>query len=731
MIYEVVVDISNSEVDRIFDYESEQDIEVGTRVKVPFGPRQIEGFIISKKDSTQIEKDKIKKIVCVADEFSAISGEMLQLMHFMSEKLYIRYIDSLRLFLPSEMRGDRVKELKRKSVSLCKDIAPTEILKSLKSNAVKQKAALDFLIKNGSALLSDLSELFGSTTISTLSSKKLVVINEISVSRTPYSSLKNKSTNFSMTDDQEKVFKDILAKRDNTYLLFGVTGSGKTEVYMSVVDEMLSKNKTAIFLVPEISLTPQFLSLFRSRYGEKVAIIHSGLSAGERFDEWLRLKTGKAQIALGARSAIFAPLNNLGVIVIDEEHDTSYQSDSNPRYSTFDIAKFRQEHNKCTLILGSATPSVTTFQKTGTGEIELLELKKRINKMPLPDVEIVDMTNEVRRGNRSFFSEELLKQLQLVLDKGEQAMIFLNRRGFSSFVMCNQCGYVPKCSDCDVSLSFHAEDSQLKCHYCGKRYHMFDLCPNCKSQYLRQGKVGTERVVGELQKLFTNTKILRMDFDTTQTKESHLKILESFAKNDAQILVGTQMIAKGHDFPGVTLVGIIDADQSLHFSDYRANERTFQLLTQVSGRCGRDRKKGLVVLQTYSPNHFVLKLAARQDYLSFYNKEINIREVTKFPPYSQIIRILYQSENEQGCIDRLNLHYEEIQKIKKEFSEGFIFMQKMKSPVKKIERKFRYQVVMKIINNNEEILKSIYEVIRGNTSKEVSVFVETNPQNLN
>ena len=731
MIYEVVVDISNSEVDRIFDYESEQDIEIGTRVKVPFGPRQIEGFIIAKKESSQLEKDKIKQIACVADDFSAISSEMLGLMHFMAEKLYIRYIDSLRLFLPSEMRGDRVRELKRKTVSLSKEVSLSEILKSLKSNAVKQKAALDFLIKNGNTLLSELSELFGNATISALSKKKYVHVDEISVNRTPYSSLKNKSTNFLMTEDQEKVRQDILVKQENTYLLFGVTGSGKTEVYMSIVDEMLAKNKTAIFLVPEISLTPQFLSLFRSRYGEKVAILHSGLSAGERFDEWLRLKSGKAQIALGARSAIFAPLENLGVIVIDEEHDTSYQSDSNPRYSTFDIAKFRQEYNKCTLILGSATPSVTTFQKTRVGEIELLELKKRINKMPLPDVKIVDMANEVRSGNRSFFSEELIKQLKLVIDKGEQAMIFLNRRGYSSFVMCNQCGYVPKCSDCDVSLSFHAEDSQLKCHYCGKKYHMFDLCPNCKSPYLRQGKVGTERIVGELQKIFANTKILRMDFDTTQTKESHLKILESFAKNEAQVLVGTQMIAKGHDFPGVTLVGIIDADQSLHFSDYRANERTFQLLTQVSGRCGRDSKKGLVVLQTYSPGHFVLKLAAKQDYLSFYSKEINIREVTKFPPYSQIIRILYQSENEQSCIDRLNLHYEEIQRVKKDFSEGFIFLQKMKSPVKKIERKFRYQVIMKLIENSEEILKSIYGIIRGNTSKDVSVFVETNPQNLN
>ena len=483
-------------------------------------------------------------------------------------------------------------------------------------------------------------------------------------------------------------------------------------------------------LVPEISLTPNMLRLFRSRYGEQVAMLHSGLSAGERFDEWLRLKRGEAKIALGARSAVFAPLENVGVIIIDEEHDASYQSESNPRYITSEIARFRREYNGAKLVFGSATPSVETFYKAQNGEIKLITLQNRINKRPLPEVEIVDMAMELRNGNKSFLSDRLYDELKSTIKEGNQAILFLNRRGFSSFVMCTKCGYTAKCEDCDVSLSYHADENLLKCHYCGKRYRMFDLCPECKSPFIRQGKIGTERVANELKKLFPGVGVLRMDFDTTQNKEAHLKIIEAFANHEAQILVGTQMVAKGHDFKDVTLVGILDADQSLHFEDFRAGERTFQLLTQVSGRCGRDVKSGKVILQTYSPKHIVLRLAAKQDYLGFYAKEINIREATDFPPFATIVRILYSGENEQNTISTLNAQYAMIQELRKS-RDDILFANKMKAPVRRIEKKFRYQILMKIKGDmTEELSDKIFAVSDMKQHKDVGVFVERNPQNM-
>ena len=348
----------------------------------------------------------------------------------------------------------------------------------------------------------------------------------------------------------------------------------------------------------------------------------------------------------------------------------------------------------------------------------------------MPEVEIVDMGLELRRGNKSFFSARLLEEIEQTIKKGNQIILFLNRRGFSSFVMCTKCGYTAKCNDCDVSLSYHADENLLKCHYCGKRYRMFDLCPECKSPFIRQGKIGTERVVNELKKLFPDVNVLRMDVDTTQNKEAHSKIIDAFANKEAQILVGTQMVAKGHDFKDVTLVGILDADQSLHFEDYRAGERTFQLLTQVSGRSGRDEKPGKVILQTYSPRHIVLQLASKQDYLSFYRKEINVREVTGFPPYSTLLRILYSGENEQNVISTLNAQFALLQEVRNN-DDDIVFLTKMKSPVKKIEKKYRFQILMRV--NGEicdSLLQKIFEICDEKEYKDVSVFVERNPQNL-
>ncbi|MBQ4268311.1 MAG: primosomal protein N', partial [Clostridia bacterium] len=511
-------------------------------------------------------------------------------------------------------------------------------------------------------------------------------------------------------------------------LLHGVTGSGKTEIYLTLIAKCLKEGKSSIFLVPEISLTPQMLAQLRARFGRNAAILHSGLSAGERFDEWWRLRTGEAKIAIGARSAIFAPLENLGVIIIDEEHDSSYFSESAPRYSTFDVAKMRAEFNGCKLILGSATPAAETYKRAKEGEFGLIKLTKRINRRPLPEVTIADMRREVRRGNNSAFSAPLKEELDKCLASGNQAILFLNRRGYSQSVICKECGYVAKCEQCDVALTYHREDDCLKCHYCGTRYHTLKGCPDCGGVKLTYAGTGTQRIVADLQKLYPTARILRMDNDTTSGKEGHYKILKAFGEKKADILVGTQMIAKGHDFPSVTLVGILDADMSLHFSDYRSAERTFQLLTQVAGRSGRAEEKGKVVLQTYDPTNDVLRFACAYDFDGFYENEISMRAAMAFPPFSKIVRVLVTGEDEKKTIEALKTAYEGLEKLYLENGEKFLFFNKMHAPIKRIQNKFRYQVLMRI--TDESLLCDIYEICAAVRSRDSLVSVEENPSNL-
>ena len=515
-------------------------------------------------------------------------------------------------------------------------------------------------------------------------------------------------------------------------MLHGVTGSGKTEVYMHCIEDALSKNKTAIMLVPEISLTPQVFLQFKERFGDKVAILHSGLSQGERFDEWRRLRSGEATVAVGARSAIFAPLENLGVIIIDEEHDGSYVSEGNPRYDTVEIAQFRAGYNSCPLVLGSATPSVESYYKAEKGEYKLLELPHRINNLLLPEMEVVDMSRELRAGNRDVFSTSLKDALRKTIAAKEQAIIFLNRRGFASFVMCKDCGFILKCKDCDVSLTYHKEDNQLKCHYCGKRYEMIDRCPICHGTNIRQGRIGTERVVEEVRKVLPEARVLRMDNDTTSEKGAHQRILSAFSKGEADVLVGTQMIAKGHDFQNVTLVGILDADFSLYLSDYRSNERTFQLITQVAGRAGRAGKSGKVIIQTYTPRHYVFRYAASYDYKNFYLKEKNTREVTKFPPFTNIVRILITSTSDRKAMDAAKNINEKMKVLLEEFKPDFIYYKGSKAPVTRIQNRYRYQLLMRIKPQNFETVKQrIFEIADAYRGKDgLWVFVEINPQSL-
>ncbi len=730
MIAKVIVDISNSQTDKIFDYEipSNLDVRKGARVIVPFGPRRIEGFCIDIADESDVPS--LKYIEAVLDDFVCISEEMLALMRYMKDKFYIRYVDALRLFIPSKLRGGRVKELTRIYLSLNPNLSFDEILAQIPARAKSQLALVERL-RQGGEYLTALSNEFSSSAINALIDKNIIVKSSEEVGRKPMASVKGSGESVQLRDAQKSAVDKIFASQNDVILLHGVTGSGKTLVYINAIQRALAEDRTAIMLVPEISLTPQMLRNFRGYFGDSVAMLHSGLSDGERFDEWRRLLKGEAKIAVGARSAIFAPIKDLGLIIIDEEHDSSYVSESNPRYRTVDIARFRAKYNNAKVVLGSATPSIESYLLAKRGEYDLAVMSQRISDKGMPDIEIVNMSHQLLMGNDSIFSSTLEQKIVDTVKKDEQVMIFLNRRGHSSFVMCRKCGYIAKCTDCDVSLTYHSVDNLLKCHYCGKRYKMLNRCPDCGSDSIRYGKIGTQRVVEEIKRLLPDVSVLRMDNETTTTKDAYLEILGKFAAKEAQILVGTQMIAKGHDFPDVTLVGILDADMSLYHQDYRSNERTFQLVTQVAGRAGRSDKGGKVILQTYAPNHYVYRYASKYDYEGFFQKENNVRKTTNFPPYTTIIRVLMTSEDEDKVIEVAKSIYRRIMEYAQDNKQDFLYIQAMKAPLGRIQNKFRYQIIARIKRDNEsKIIAQFYQVIERNQSRGVTVFAELNPQNM-
>ncbi len=731
MFADVIVDIANSEVDKIFEYSFDDcSITSGSRVVVPFGRKFIEGIVIKVKDQNQYDVSKIKPIASLLEETPALTEETLKLMQYVCDTCYVSRALALRLFLPAEMRKGKVKEQFVNYIQLQEGINVDEAIASYGKRAPKQRDLIYFLSENGKSKQSELNVQFGASAVKGVIEKGFAELTIEKYFRSPYKNLNQDKKAVELTEKQKNAVISIENTDKTVSLIYGVTGSGKTEVYLSLINKVINQNKTAIMLVPEIALTPQMLKQLRARFGNDAAILHSGLSAGERFDEWWRLRNGEARIAIGARSAIFAPLENLGLIIIDEEHDGSYTSESSPRYSTIDVAEYRAKITGAKLVLGSATPSIESFKKANDGEYNLIELPDRINKRPLPVIEIVDMRKEVRRGNNSPFSSALKAELEEVLSKGNQAILFLNQRGYSKTVICTECGHVQKCESCDVSLTYHKEDESLLCHYCGAKYKMIEACTECGSPFIRYGGTGTERVVSELKKLYPSARILRMDRDTTQSKEGHFNILNEFSEKKADILVGTQMIAKGHDFPSVTLVGILDADMSLHFSDYRSGERTFQLLTQVAGRSGRADQIGRVILQTYSPEHPVLMQTVRYAYRDLYQHELSVRKATGFPPFTDVVRILISSEDEERALSATKAIYEELNEVYLENKDIFHFFGCMKAPLKRLQNKFRFQVLMRITANNKQILDKIFTKVDKYSSRQILVSMEINSNNL-
>lgn len=486
--------------------------------------------------------------------------------------------------------------------------------------------------------------------------QKAVIIKKEEVYRDPFVDDQKKPIEYALTSDQQKVVNGIMAKINvyHTALIHGVTGSGKTEVYLHLSKYVIQNNRTVLMLVPEISLTPMMVNAFKHKFGKEVAIIHSRLSPGERYDEYRRILNHEVKIVVGARSAIFAPLENIGLIILDEEHDPSYKQESKPRYQTAQIARIRAKYHHCPVVLGSATPSLESYSRAIKGVYDLYELPKRINQFPLPEIELIDMAKEMRQQNYSLFSRAMQEQIQARLQAKEQIILLLNKRGYASFVRCLDCGEVIKCPHCDVTLTYHKQERMLKCHYCEYQIPIMKHCPNCKGTNLKHFGTGTQKVEEQLENLFPGVKVIRYDVDTTKNKDGHQKLLQQFENHEADILLGTQMIAKGLDFENVTFVGVLNADLSLNIPDFRSNERTYQLLEQVSGRAGRGKKKGTVMIQTYNPDHFVLQCVKTHDFNRFFNEEMKIRRLAKYPPYVHLLSIIIQGKNEQAVSKNAN-----------------------------------------------------------------------------
>ncbi len=596
---------------------------------------------------------------------------------------------------------ERVKKKKVKYISraLPKDRLIAEKEK-LSTQAIRQKEMIEYFLQaDGAVEQRELLSLLGSSTavIKGLIKKGILAEIEKEVYRDPFEERHFSRTEpLPLTLDQENAISPIIAsveeKKHEIFLLYGVTGSGKTEVYLQSIQKVLQEGKEAIVLVPEISLTPQMVHRFKGRFGNQVAVMHSGLSAGEKYDEWRKIQRKEVKVVVGARSAIFAPFENLGIIIIDEEHETSYKQEDNPRYHARDVAVERARKYHCPVILGSATPSLESFARAKKGVYKLLTMPNRMNNQSLPTVEIVDMREELRDGNRTMFSRVLLEKMIEKLGKKEQIVLFLNKRGHSSFVMCRSCGYVVNCPNCDISLTYHRFSEQMKCHYCGYEAHVPKECPECNSEHIRYFGTGTQKVEEEIAKVLPEARVIRMDVDTTSRKGSHERLLDQFQEGHADILLGTQMIAKGLDFPNITLVGVLSADTMLNLPDFRSSEKTFQLLTQVSGRAGRHKLAGEVVIQTYTPEHYSVELAGEQDFDRFYEKEMMIRKIHRYPPFYYLTLITVSHEELMKVI---SITEKITAFISARLSKEAICLGPVASPIPRIKNRYRYQCLIK------------------------------------
>ena len=764
MIAEVIINSNAKKLNRKFDYkiptELEDIITVGSRVLIPFAnfKKLEEGYVIKIKDSSDFE---VKEIAGLEE---SLSKDRIELARWMARKYFCNVSECIKLMLtPGTRNKDKEKRITDKTMEFIylteKFKIDNDIIENQNSEnnfnidslrGDKQKKAISFIMKNEGCTVSEIKDFTDCSraTINSLIEKGFIEIHSEKVDRNPLIYKEEKENNkLQLNEEQSKAFeaiKDAIeAKKFEEFLIYGITGSGKTEVYLQLIEEVINQDKSAIVLVPEISLTPQMLDRFIGRFGkDKIAVLHSKLSVGERHDEWIRIKENRAKIVIGARSAIFAPVNDLGIIIIDEEHDASYKSDSTPRYDAKEIAEDIAINNNIPLILGSATPDIRTFYRTQVSttksqniqtnfnKITLLELRKRANNSNLPKVEIIDLKYELATGNKSMLSRALYEAMDKNIKNKKQTILFLNRRGYSTFIMCRECGYTVKCPNCNISLTYHKYKNILKCHYCAHEEIPVSKCPSCGSDKIRYFGTGTQKLEQEINKIFPQAKTIRMDVDTVTKKNSYEDILGKFKNDNIDILIGTQMVVKGHHFPNVTLVGVIAADGSLNIDDYRANERTFQLLTQVAGRAGREKSEGKVIIQTYNPDSFPIEFAQKQDYDLFYNTEINLRKQLKYPPFCDIIVVGFTGENEEEIKKISNYIYSLLENNLSKY--GVNVYKPMPAPIDKIQNKYRWRVIAKGIATDDVnviINKCLQHIYQSNNNK-TKIAIDVNPNNM-
>lgn len=741
MVAEVIIDTSVKSLNKTFDYEIPTDLSdkviVGSRVFVPFGNQKNleEGIVVKIKEMSEYKVKEIKGL-----QKEQIKSEYISLAKWMSYRYFCNIAECLKLMLPpGRTTKDITKRVNEKTVN-CFEInkSEDEIREALDKNLIrseKQKNVLEYLLNNGKSTMSDI-QLFNDASLAVVNSlvKKGFVRKEIEkVSRNPFvHKIGVKSVDLELTNEQQLAYNSI--KNSGEYLLYGITGSGKTEIYLQLIQKMIKQGKSSIMLVPEISLTPQTIDRFIARFGEEeIAVLHSKLSTGERFDEWNKIKDGKAKIIIGARSAIFAPAQNLGLIVIDEEHDESYQSEASPRYDSIEVAEYLCNKFNIPLVLGSATPSMREFYKAKMGKINLLTLSQRANNSTLPKVEIVDLRDELANGNKTMISCKLQEEIKKNIETKKQTILYFNRRGFSSFLMCQDCGHTFKCDRCDITLTYHKVENKLKCHYCGEEYQIPRECPQCGSKNIKYIGAGTQKLEEQIKEMFPMASTIRMDIDTVSKKNSHEIILDKFRQENINILIGTQMVVKGHHFPNVTLVGAIFADTSLNIGDFRANERTFQTLTQVAGRAGRGNDEGRVIIQTFNPENYAIQYSKTQNYDLFYSTEIGIRKQLKYPPFCDIIAIALTGNNEKNLVTfSKNIHmYLRDRVIKEKF--GVLLYSPVQCPIYKIKDKYRMRILIKCLYDDRmhKLLNDMLEKFEKESKKFGSkVIIQVNPNNM-
>ncbi|EJL21617.1 primosomal protein N' [Brevibacillus sp. BC25] len=772
MIAQIIVDVPVNRTNRPFDYHVppwlRPLIRIGSRVVVPFGPRQLQGYVIGivEDDEAIPDRSRLKDVVQVQDDTPPLTLELLKMSEWMSKQYLCPWVTAVQAMLPAVLKGKSEKwltatdaldeevcgrsgllwelfrkrqlpltevekqfaeeyllvpgwiqsgllateyqvrdKITRKQQSFVRSLLDEgkleEAISSLPARAEQMRRVLQLMLmhKEQSLSVQMLRDEYGITRspLKSLESKGWIAIEQVEVYRDPYANRRFQEKQKPVfTPVQEAVLTPILQSIESgtyaSYLLHGVTGSGKTEVYLEAIERTLEKGREAIFLVPEISLTPQMVERFKARFGADVAVLHSALSQGERYDEWRKIIRNQVKVVVGARSAIFAPFRNVGLIVIDEEHESSYKQEETPRYHAREVALWRAKENQGVLVMGSATPALETYALATRGRYELLRMPERVGNRPMPEVHVVDMREELQAQNRSMFSRKLHEMIADRLAKEEQMVIFLNRRGFSTFVMCRSCGYTMRCIHCDISLTYHKTNHTARCHYCGYTIAQPKHCPECQSEHIRFFGTGTQKVEAELAKLFPGIRVIRMDVDTTSRKGSHEELLNKFRSGQGDVLLGTQMIAKGLDFPRVTLAGIIAADTSLHLPDFRAAEKTFQLLTQVGGRAGRHELDGDVVIQTYTPEHYSIIHATKHDYPAFYQDEMMHRRRTGYPPYFRLVLITFSHEDVPVVIRGAHTMADY---LRQRLAQTTILLGPVASPIARVKDRFRFQIMLK------------------------------------